>query len=296
MFICIFLLTSCSSNVQPLNNISETSTKQTSTEIPTNTQTQTPTEKPKEIFINRSGTTILERFVVPKGFNRVESEPSSFAYYLQNSKLKPIDAKVKYFDGREKLSDVYLSVFDLSLGDRDLQQCADAVMRLRAEYLFSQGRENEIRFNFVNGFNAEFSKWALGNAISVNGNNVSWVKNSNNNNSYESLQKYLDMVYAYSSTLSLEKELYEKNIEDLNIGDVFIRGGSPGHCVIVVDMATSEVSDEKIFILAQSYMPAQDIQILKGNKEGSPWFSSIFADTLITPQWTFKDTELKNWE
>lgn len=209
--------------------------------------------------------------------------------------LKPDGTKVKYYDGREKSRDVYLAVVDFSLGEKDLQQCADAVIRLRAEYLYAMNRYQEIHFNFVSGFNAEFSKWAEGNGISVNGNTVSWNSNRNNNSSYESFQKYLDMVYAYASTLSLEKELTGKPLSDLAVGDVFIQGGSPGHCVIVVDMALNEETGEKIFMLAQSYMPAQDIQILKGDLEGSPWFSANIKETLKTPEWTFRVSDLKTW-
>ena len=46
----------------------------------------------------------------------------------------------------------------------------------------------------------------------------------------------------------------------MQIGDVLIQGGSPGHAVIVVDMAENPATGEKLYLLAQSYMPAQDIQ------------------------------------
>ncbi len=104
------------------------------------------------------------------------------------------------------------------------------------------------------------------------------------------------MVYAYASTLSLEKELIEKPFSDLSIGDVLIQGGAPGHCVIVVDMAVNENTGEKIFMLAQSYMPAQDIQILIGDSKSSPWFSANIEDIVKTPEWTFKTTDLKTWK
>lgn len=48
-------------------------------------------------------------------------------------------------------------------------------------------------------------------------------------------------------------------------------------------------------MLAQSYMPAQDIQILKGECEGSPWFSANIEDIMQTPEWTFKVSDLKTW-
>lgn len=247
-------------------------------------------------LINPDGQTIIERFDAPPGFARQESEEGSFACYLQNLPLKPDGTKVKYYDGREKSADVYTAVVNFNLGERDLQQCADAVIRLRAEYLYDAERLDEIHFNFVSGFNAEFSKWAKGCGIVVNGSEVKWNNNGDNNGSYESFQKYLDVVYAYASTLSLEDELIARPLSDLAIGDVFIQGGSPGHCVIVVDMASNENTGEKIFMLAQSYMPAQDIQILKGDSEGSPWFSANIEDVLKTPEWTFKVSNLKTWE
>ena len=55
---------------------------------------------------------------------------------------------------------------------------------------------------------------------------------------------------------------YAGKAEDMEPGDVFIQGGSPGHCVIVVDMAVNEGTGEK-FYASPSYMPAQDIQIQK---------------------------------
>ena len=87
-----------------------------------------------------------------------------------------------------------------------------------------------------------------------------------------------------------------KDLADLEIGDVFIQGGSPGHCVIVMDLAVQEETGEKVFILAQGYMPAQDIQILKGEYEGSPWYSAKDLDVLRTPEWTFAVGDLKTWE
>jgi hypothetical protein len=188
-----------------------------------------------------------------------------------------------------------LAVVDYTLGDRDLQQCADAVIRLRAEYFYASNQHEKIHFNFVSGFTADFTKWASGYGISVVGNNVLWVKNNRNDDSYESLQRYLDIVYAYANTHSLENELVSKDVSQIAIGDVFIIGGFPGHCVIVVDMAINESSGEKVFMLAQSYMPAQDIQILKGDNGDSPWYTADINDVLITPEWRFDKTQLKTW-
>ena len=50
-------------------------------------------------------------------------------------------------------------------------------------------------------------------------------------------------------------------------------------------------------MLAQSYMPAQDIHILinESDKTMSPWYSNKFEGKLSTPEWSFEPTQLKTW-
>ncbi|MBC5775113.1 DUF4846 domain-containing protein [Pontibacter sp. KCTC 32443] len=250
------------------------------------------------VSINPAGRTISERFPEPTGFTRVKAQENSFAAYLQNFKLKPHGAVVHYYNGKVKPNDdVYEAVLDIDVGNYDLQQCADAVMRLRAEYLFKQKRFSDIHFNFTNGFKADYSKWQQGYRVNVNGNTTNWVKKVAPSTAYTSFRDYLKLVFTYAGTKSLEKEMKAIAIKDIKIGDVFIKGGSPGHAVIVVDMAVNVQTNEKLFLLAQSYMPAQEIQILKNpmSPNLSPWYSTNFTGPLFTPEWTFQKSQLKRF-
>ncbi|HYE09836.1 MAG TPA: DUF4846 domain-containing protein, partial [Patescibacteria group bacterium] len=186
-------------------------------------------------LIQEEGKTISERINVPEGFERVLTEEGSFGEYLRSLSLKPHGAPVTYFNGDMKSAEVHAAVLDIDVGDRDLQQCADAVMRLRAEYLYSKGAFEDIHFNFTNGFRADYTKWMQGNRVAISGNKTSWVKKTREASDYQSFRKYLDIVFAYAGTASLDKELNAIAVDEMQIGDVFIKGGSPGHCVIVVD-------------------------------------------------------------
>ena len=87
-------------------------------------------------------------------------------------------------------------------------------------------------------------------------------------------------------------------MDDIQIGDVFIQKGNPyGHAIIVIDMAKNKKKGNKIFMLAQSYMPAQEIHILKNlnNSDLSPWYDTDFVDELLTPEWTFRKEDLKRF-
>ena len=248
-----------------------------------------------ELIINEEGVTICERINEPKGFTRIEVEEDSFAYYLQNLYLKPHDSKVLYYNGAVKENHgVYEAVVNIDIGKKDLQQCADAIMRLRGEYLYNRGDYDKIHFNLTNGFRVDYNKWIKGYRVMVEGNKTYWSKKTEESNSYEDFRNYMELIFTYAGTLSLAQELEPVELSKMEIGDIFIQGGSPGHAVIVVDMAINQETGKKVYMLAQSYMPAQDIQILVNPKDKtiSPWYVLDDSPQIITPEWSFDKTDL----
>lgn len=249
-------------------------------------------------LINEKGKTVSGRFKVPKKYRRVQVEHSTFEEYLRTLSLKEHNSKVMFFDGNVKLNrNVYKAVVDMDIGDRNLQQCADAIMRLRGEFFYHKAQYDRIHFNFTNGFRVDYSKWIEGYRIAIENNDTWWVKRTEASNTYQDFRNYMDIIFTYAGTISLSAELDTINISEMQIGDVFIQGGSPGHAVIVVDMAENIETREKVFMLAQSYMLAQDIQILSNpnNCEISPWYELNFGKELITPEWKFNSIDLKRF-
>ncbi len=221
--------------------------------------------------------TLATRIAPPPGFQRIPAAPSSWAAWLRGLPLKPAGTPVLLYTGAPKWrQDVHVAVIDIDVGSRDLQQCADAIMRLRGEWLFSAGRIGDIGFNY-DGKRHAFA--------------------SRRKTDYASFRKYMTLVFAYAGTYSLEHELRPMPRKDIAIGDVFIRGGFPGHAVLVADMAENKKTGEKRFLLIQSYMPAQDMHVLKNPAapDGSPWYPAAFMGPLVTPEWTFPEGALHRW-
>lgn len=253
-------------------------------------------ETDETIAINKNGMTLLERFSVPINSERIKLESGSFGEYLRSLPLKAFGEQVTYFNGGKKSDRAYISVVEQDITQRNLQQCADAIMRLKGEYHYARGEYEEIAFHFVNGFLCDFKTWSEGNTVAIEGNKTYWTRKSSNDSSYESFRKYMDLVHAYASTLSLEAELLAVNTMEMTVGDVFVKGGSPGHTIIVVDMAEDTVSGKRYFMLAQSYMPAQETQILRNLNEPSlsPWYE-LKEGSLKTPEWEFEEGSLKRF-
>ena len=121
--------------------------------------------------------------------------------YLQNLPLKPAGSKVHLYNGVEKDDIFYDAVVDMDIGNKDLQQCADAVMRLRAEYLFAQKRFDEIGFHFCNGQYYSWNMYCKGLKPALKNNTVNIIStNRSYQSTHESLRNYLDIVYAYANT------------------------------------------------------------------------------------------------
>ena len=96
--------------------------------------------------------TLANRIPPPPGFERIPVTDGSFAAWLRGLPMRPDGAPVLTHTGKPKWrQDVHAAVVDIDVGSRDLQQCADAIMRLRAEWLYSAGRDGDIAFNDTDG-------------------------------------------------------------------------------------------------------------------------------------------------
>ena len=252
-------------------------------------------EEVKDSLINVRGTTLETRIKEPKGYERIVAQEGSFSQFVRNYSMKEDGSKVLLYNGEEKWNqNAHVAVFDLPIENYDLQQCADSIMRMYAEYYWNTKQYDKISFHFVSGFEAKFSKWRQGNNIAVAGNTVSWRADSGCNESYESFKKYMKMVFNYASTLSMDKESSAIDVSDIQIGDVFLKGGSPGHVVMVVDVCKN-AQGKKAFLLAQGFMPAQQFHVLKNeNSEDGIWYyEQDVSYPFRTPEYSFDEGSLR---
>ncbi|HRD76343.1 MAG TPA: DUF4846 domain-containing protein, partial [Hyphomicrobiaceae bacterium] len=238
---------------------------------------------------------LVERIPPPAGAVRETLAPGSFGAWLRGLPLKPKGAPVLLFDGRAKpRQDVHIAVIDIDVGTRDLQQCADAIMRLRAEWLLASGRVGEIAFNFTGGGRVSFARWADGWRPRAERGGISWSQSAKADATYPSFRRYMDRIFSYAGTASLEREL--KPVAEPSVGDVIIKGGFPGHAVLIVDAAILP-SGARRFLLLQSFMPAQEMHILTNPSaaDGSPWYDLARGSAIVTPEWTFPAGALRRF-
>lgn len=213
---------------------------------------------------------LAHRFAPPPGATRVAVAADSFGAFLRDLPLLPAGAEVHLWDGTRKArQDVHAAVVDLDVPPRDLQQCADAVMRLWAEYRFA--RRLPIAFHPDPG-----RPRAL----------VFDPRRAAGTDGRRAFSRWLVRVFADAGSASLQAEL-EPVRRPVAPGDVLIQGGYPGHAVLVLDVAVGG-DGRRWLLLGQSYMPAQQFHVLRNPASPSPWYDAAALDApggLKTPEW-----------
>jgi hypothetical protein len=117
---------------------------------------------------------LAARIAPPGTATRVPVRRGSIAEWLRFLPLLEGRPPVLLYNGREKNNQTAQhAVVELDVGRRNLQQCADAVIRLRAEYLYSRGLDRRIKFRYTSGDWVGFSRRQRGERPVVRGNHVS---------------------------------------------------------------------------------------------------------------------------
>ncbi|MHA7627252.1 DUF4846 domain-containing protein [Corallococcus sp. M7] len=235
-----------------------------------------------------------ETFAPPEGYTRVTLEAGSFGAWLRGLPLRPEGTPVRDFQGNTVLtaSDARLAaVGELDVGTANLQQCADSILRLHAEWRWASGQPERIAYRFTSGHLASWPRYAAGERARVSGSKVTWVPGSAAaDSSRAAFRSYLNLLFTYAGTLSLQAEGARPTREQLRPGDFFVLGGSPGHTVLVLDVATN-AKGERLALVGQGFTPAQDFHVLAG-RDG-PWFP-LEGESLATPFWApFPMTSLR---
>jgi hypothetical protein len=255
-------------------------------------------------WLDPEGAAVLEpleaRFSPPEGFVRVAVSEGSFAAWLRGLPLVFDSTTVRSYDG-SILSRPAAAVVSMDVGTRDLQQCADSAIRLHAEYLWHAGRADEAAYHFTSGHRTAWKDWLAGERFRVSGSKVERLRGSARTNTHATYRGWLDQVFMFAGTRSLAKHSDSVATDaELQAGDFFVQGGSPGHAVMILDIA-EDAAGTRLALIGQGFMPAEDFHVLGWPTVATDgvWFElPRTEDGLIsTPSWApFQRVEAKRFQ
>jgi hypothetical protein len=229
--------------------------------------------------------TLGSRFATPPGWDRSTPEPGSYAEWLRGLPLAAAGTPVKNHKGDEVRpgDDEYVAaVIAIDAGRIDLQQSPDVVVRLHAEWLWSKKDVEGIDYRGATNLDMPFSRWIKGQRLIAAGASVFWqVRVKPAEADHAMLREYLDSVFTWANSTSLAQQSAHVEPDQLTAGDFFLHSGSPGHAVVVLDVAHKK-SGERIALLGQALNPAQNIHVLRPGRS-TAWFSLRPGRPVLTP-------------
>ena len=233
---------------------------------------------------------LQDRFAPPSGFTRAEATPGSFGAWLRTLPLAKRGTSVVSFRGGVVLPADHPNlgaVVAIDVSPRDLQQCADSILRLHAEWLYGRGRR-DMSYRAANRAPMPFARWARGERMVAEGNAFAWVRSARADTSHAALRRWLDGVFTWANTGSLARDTDVIDERDIAPGDFVVQPGAPGHAVLVLDVARAP-DGRRALLLGQGFMPAQSFHVLApGDRAAAsdPWFVvEPGATSLATPFW-----------
>ncbi|GEM_PF-1984801 len=230
----------------------------------------------QSIFSYKGGgsNSIGKRIKTPPGFKRIAVTPNSFAAWLRKLPLKPAASPALDYRGRIKKSaydTTVAAVVDMDILGKNLDQCMDILMRLRAEYFISQNRREAIAFPLPDGTMLPWRDWKKGYRFYLKNYRFFLKKSADSNSSKRNFEIYLRSVFDYTGTQAFYHYYKTIPFDSLKIGDFIVKKNPHGHAVMIVDIAEDEHGN-KIALIGQGDTPACQFYILN-NKKNNPWFS-----------------------
>lgn len=228
------------------------------------------------MLVNYKELAVDLRFKTPEGYSRQPIQ-SEFGQYIHGIKLKPCSVPAFTYDGIEKLNpNLYVGVLNLEPLKKNVQFYANAILRLRAEHSFIQ--KHYTNFNFAEDIDT-YKQYVKGDF------------------SYKKFLAYLDYMLLNTSPNTIDSMLEDIALEEMAVGDLFYQSSHlKSNAVLVIDVAVDQHGN-KLFLLAHSHYPGQDIQVLSNpsNEFISPWYENK-KGVLLTPEWRFSSSDLKRFK
>ena len=219
----------------------------------------------------------------PEGSIRQPSD--RYGEWLNSLPLKAKSEPIRTYDGR--IVHHNGRPIDMPLVRGDLQQCADSAIRLRATWLRESGAPNtSLNFRATSGDPLPWEKYRSGWKPYVKNERIAWKKTDPSKQTWDG---WLRAVFNWAGTRSLVAyETYR--VKEPRTGDMLVEGGSPGHAVVILDIAKK--GDRTWFLLGEGFMPAQDFHIEHGPHAG--WWEWT-SKGIRLPHWHMKANSLRRW-
>jgi hypothetical protein len=131
------------------------------------------------------------------------------------------------------------------------------------------------------GLDMPLSRWAKGQRLLANGADVFWIQKAKPADpDHAEFRRYLDGVFTWANSTSLAQQAKPVEPAQIRPGDFFLHTGSPGHALLVLDVAAK--GERKLALFAQALNPAENVHVLRPGR-ATAWFTLVADRPVVTP-------------
>lgn len=206
---------------------------------------------------------LQSRFAAPQDFTRVAAKPGSIGHWLRMLPLAAEGTAVQDANGKATLvasAGHAAAVIDI---DMHAEESADALLRLHAEWRFSQGEADRIAYLSNSGRPLPFSRWLSGGRIVMKKRGWDWSPSASpaSQQTYGDLRNFLDAAYQWVDPRALAIQGRTLGADDVESGDYFVHAGKDPTLVIVLDVAKNANGDPAL-LLGHVAAPHQNLYVM----------------------------------
>jgi len=228
---------------------------------------------------------LARRIPMPRGYHEVAVRPGSFGEWLRYIAVAPPGTPVRDVGGKRlRMASRYAKAV-LAIDPREMQECADVVIRLRAEYLRQAGEPDKLVFPLTSGGSISWPRWIAGERPRLAGDRIVFGRTSERGDSREQFDDFLTSAFTWCGTISLARDGRSVSPEDIQPGDFVSRPspGSTGHAMLIADVVEDDAGHH-LALMVQGAMPAQTPHVALGHVLGA-WVVVDPAGALEVPGW-----------
>ena len=222
---------------------------------------------------------LADRFPPPQGSQRIAPAEGSFGDWLEKI---PIDTNKKilhYYTGDEALQqNGHAAIVDIPVKN-NVQDSRKIIMRIRAEYLYQQGRYDEIEFRNKEGRIINPRIWY-----------AQKYPGTEFNFPYREFNRFIK-----ESLPGADWSEYMNNLEriapsEAEAGDIVYQKSGGSHAMMIAGAAENP-SRERMLLFIEGATPPAEVHVVANPADPSisPWYRMEESRPVRTPYWVFND-------
>ncbi len=240
---------------------------------------EAPAEKHYYFSKSENGVPLSSLYPAPPATSRLETEEGSFADWLAGLPVDTSHTVLHYYTGDVALQqNGHAGIIDIPVKN-NVQDSRKLIMRIYAEYLYQQGRYDDLQFSNAKGEVINPRIWFSG---KYPGQPFRFP--------YSDFRKYLNETLGAASWKMWMQQLKKISRFEARAGDIVYQKSGGSHAMLIAAAAEGR-NGQRYLLFVEGATPPAEMHVVANNEVPAlgPWYPMLEGTPVRTPYWVFND-------